>query len=364
METANLTSRQTLLLKLIVHEHVQTASPVASRAIVENYEVGISSATVRSEMSKLEELGYLTQPHTSAGRVPTESGFRYFVERLMEDQTLSLTKQRMIAHQFYQTRDNLKEWMPLAASVLAHTSRGTALITSPHAKRARYKHLELINTHGRAVLLVLVLHGGTVEQQMLALPRSLTQTELSETAEQLNRLCHGFSTLEIKQQLAQVPALETDILQVVISLMQKVARMPANDIYHHGLPQLLQEPEFAAAKGSSAKLIRAIEENNQLRAIISDALSPLNEIGSIRVIIGGESKWDALRACSLVMTRYGVANYATGALGILGPIRMSYGRTISVVRFVASILNELVYDMYRPTAEDLPSTRKINSLAG
>lgn len=352
-----------MLLKFIVREHVQTASPVASRVIVENYEVGISSATVRNEMSKLEELGYLAQPHTSAGRIPTESGFRYFVERLMEDQSLSPMKQRMIAHQFYQTRDNLKEWMPLAASVLAHTTQGTAVITSPHAKRAHYKHLELINTHGRAVLLVLVLHGGTVEQQMLALPHPMNQLALSEIAARLNRLCNGFSTPEIKEQLAQVSALETDILQVVISLMQKMASMPSNEIYHYGLPQLLQEPEFAAEKENSARLIRVIEEDSQLRAIISDALSPLNGIGSIRVIIGGESKWDALRACSLVMTRYGVANYATGALGILGPIRTSYGRTISVVRFVAGILNELVYDMYRPTEEDLPSARKINPVA-
>ena len=360
MESVELTNRQTTLLKLIVREHVRTANTVSSRVLVENYEIGVSSATVRNEMSKLEELGYLTQPHLSAGRIPTEKGFRYFVERLMEDQSLSPMEQRTIAHQFYQARDNIKEWMPLAASVLAHTTQGAAIITSPHANQARYKHLELINTHGRAILLILVLHGGTVEQQMLALPHPMDQIMLSETAKHLNQLCKGFSAQEITQQLAKVSVLETGILRVVISLMEKIASMPSNDIYHHGLPRLLQEPEFASGKGTSAQLIRVIEEDNQLRAIISEALSPLNGFDSIRVIIGGESKWDALHTCSLVLTRYGVANYATGALGILGPIRMSYGRTISVVRFVASVLNELVYDMYRPTEEDFTPTRKIN----
>ena len=333
-------------------EYVQTASPVASRALVENYEVGVSSATVRNEMSKLEEQGYLTQPHTSAGRIPTESGFRYFVERLMETYTLSPMEQRMIAHQFYQN-----------AGQSPGVDAASRLCIGSHRAGNRHHHQSACQTHtlqtsgayqhprARAVLLILVLQGGTVEQQMLALPHPINQPKLSESADRINKLCKGFSASEIEAQLPKVPALEQDILQVIISLMQRVTQIHSAEIYHHGLPELLQEPEFAAGQDTSAKLIRVIEEDSQLRAVISDALSPLNGIGNIRVVIGGESKWEALRACSLVMTRYGVNNYATGALGIVGPIRMPYGRTISVVRFISGVLNELVYDMYRPAKE-------------
>jgi heat-inducible transcriptional repressor len=359
MLAEELTDRQALILKLIVREHVRTVDPVASGALVDNYNLGVSSATVRNEMACLEELGYLHQPHTSAGRIPTESGFRYFVERLMSEEALSPVEQRQIAHQFYQAQDHIEQWMPLAASVVARTTQGAAVVTAPRAERAIYKHLELIATHGRAVLLVLVLQGGTVEQRMLALPEMMGQPALSEAADRLNQKCSGLTASEIHRQSLSLPDLEKDILDVVLSLMQQTEQQPANEIYRHGIPQLLEQPEFAETE--STGLIRVLEESNQLQAVIADALNPVTGVGGIRVIIGGEGQWDALRMCSLVVTRYGVADYATGALGVLGPVRMSYGRTISVVRFVAGVLNEMVYEMYQPLDQDSLSSDRLES---
>ena len=354
MAAEELTDRQALILKLIVREHVRTVDTVASGALVDHYDLGVSSATVRNEMARLEDLGYLLQPHTSAGRVPTESGFRYFVERLMNEEMLSRVEQRQIAHQFYQAQDQIEQWMPLAASVVARTTQGAAVVTAPRAERAIYKHVELIATHGRAVLLVLVLQGGTVEQRMLALPESMGQQALSEAADRLNQRCSGLTAAEIKKPPLTLPALEGQILEVVLTLMQQTEQQPANEIYRHGIPQLLEQPEFIESE--SAGLIRVLEETSRLQAVIADALNPVAGVGGIRVIIGGEGPWEALRMCSLVVTRYGVADYATGALGVLGPVRMSYGRTISVVRFVAGVLNEMVYEMYQPAAQDsLPS---------
>ncbi|MGC9399740.1 MAG: heat-inducible transcriptional repressor HrcA [Anaerolineae bacterium] len=349
-----LTERQENLLRLIVREHVRTAEPVASGTVVQNYNLGVSSATVRNEMARLEEMGYLFQPHTSAGRIPTESGFRYFVGRLMDEQALSPIEQRMIVHQFYQAQDDIEAWMPLAASVMAQTAKGAAVVTAPRSERAIYKHLELIATHGRAVLLVLVLRGGIVEQRMLALPEPLTQQDLSEVADRLNQLCSGLTAAEIRKRSPELPQMESFILRMLLSLMEKTESLPADEIYRHGVPQLLEQPEFAEQEGTG--LIRVLEETSQLRAVIADALDPVEGVGNIRVIIGGEGRWSALRMCSLVVTRYGVADYATGALGVLGPIRMAYGRTISVVRFVAGVLNEMVYEMYRPLVVERPST--------
>ncbi len=356
METPQITSRQEMLLGLIVREHVHTATPIASRTLVEHYHLDVSPATVRNEMARLEELGYLWQPHTSAGRVPTEKGYRYFVEQLMEEQTLAVQEQRRIAHQFYQARNHVEQWMPLAASVLARTTRSAALVTAPRVAHATYKHLELLGTHGRAVLLVLVLEGGTVKQQMLVLPQTLTQTALSEAADRLNQLCTGLDAAQIKAHIPKLPPLEADIAELVIALLADLENQPSDELYHQGLPQLLQEPEFAEGDESSAGLMQVLEEHAQLQAVIADALSTNAGVGTVRVIIGGEGQWEALRACSIVLTRYGISDIATGTLGVLGPIRMSYGRAISVVRFVSGVLNELVYEMYEPGASEVLSS--------
>ena len=343
-----LTPRQAMLLGLIVREHVRTAAPVASGGLVRRYGLEISSATVRNEMARLEEMGYLWQPHTSAGRVPTEAGFRYFVERLMEEQTLSPEEQRTIAHQFYQARHRVELWPPLAASILATRTQSAAVVTAPRAVNVRYKHLELIATHGRAVLLVLVLQGGTVEQQMLVLNDPMSQPTLREAADRLNQVCYGLAADQIAARLRTLPPLEQEIGSLVVSMMRKLKEQPSEEIYHHGLPQLLQAPEFAEVEESSAGLVRVLEERSLLQAVIADALSPNVEIGSVRVLIGGEGKWDELRACSMILTRYGSPTQAVGTVGVLGPIRMAYGRAISVLRFVSGLLSELVEETYAP----------------
>ncbi|HNT75993.1 MAG TPA: heat-inducible transcriptional repressor HrcA [Anaerolineae bacterium] len=347
VELRDLTPRQEFLLQLIIREHVETASPVASRTLVENYGLEFSPATVRNEMAYLEERGYLSQPHTSAGRRPTESGFRYFVEYLMPDQSLPLQERRMIAHQFHQARDHIEAWMPLAAAVLARSSRGAAVVTAPRTLRPIYKHLELIVTHGRAVLLVLVLQDGTVEQQMLALNEPMPQPLLREAADRLNQACAGLYADQIEQHIQEFPSLEADIAKLICSTMRNAEAGPSDEIYHHGLSDLLRAPEFSEGDAASTGVVRVLEEQTLLQTVLSETLTPLG-VGGVRVLIGGEGRWEELRACSLVLARYGVANYATGALGVVGPIRMAYARTISAVRFVASMLGELVYEMYQP----------------
>ncbi|MBN1486080.1 MAG: heat-inducible transcription repressor HrcA [Anaerolineae bacterium] len=347
-----LTSRQAIVLSLIVREHVQTATPVASRTLVDAYQLECSPATVRNEMARLEELGYLYQPHTSAGRLPTEKGFRYFVERLMEQHILPQAEQRMIAHQFYQARNHIEEWMPLAAAVLSQSVQGASLVTPPRAEKVLYKHLELIATHGRAILLILVLQGGMVEQQMLALPKPMSQGELSEVADRLNQICTGLKAQEIASHLQELPPFEVEVANLIILIMQQMAQTPTDDIYRSGFSNLLMAPEFSEADSASAGVIRVLEEQSLLQTVLADTLGPSVGVGMVRVVIGGEGRWDDLRTCSMVLARYGVANYASGALGVVGPMRMAYARAISVVRFVADVLSELVYDMYLPGSRD------------
>jgi heat-inducible transcriptional repressor len=338
-----LTLRQRTILGLVVREYVDNATPVSSRALVENYGLDVSTATVRNELAQLEELGYLTHPHTSAGRVPTDKGYRRFVTRLIGGVELPLQERRTIAHQFYQARQDFEQWMPLAASVLARTARGAALVTAPQSAESQYKHLQLISTQGQVVLLILVLQGGAVKQQMLALAEPFDQQVLNEASDRLNQLFSGMAASQIQDHIGELPTFEADIAELVIDLMQRAEIGATGIIYRDGLSEVLQEPEFAEGEQAQG-LVRVMEEHSFLEAVLADALSP--EVGSVQVLIGGEGRWDELSACSLVLARYGVTGLATGALGIVGPTRMLYGRAISAVRFVSGLLSDLVYDTY------------------
>jgi heat-inducible transcriptional repressor len=327
-----LTPRQRTILGLVVREYVETASPVSSRALVKKYGLDVSTATVRNELAQLEDLGYLTHPHTSAGRVPTDKGYRRFVTRLLGGVELPLQERRTIAHQFYQARQDFEQWMPLAASVLARTARGAALVTAPQATESRYKHLQLISTHGQTVLLVMVLRGGLVKQQMLALTEPFSQEALNEISDRLNQLLSGLTANEIKTRVGELPDFEANITEIVVDAMRRTDAQTAGTIYRDGLSEVLQQPEFA--EGDQAQgLVRVMEEHSFLETVLADALSP-------------EGRWNELQACSLVLARYGVTGFITGALGVVGPTRMSYGRAISTVRYVAGLLSDLVYDTY------------------
>ncbi|HIE56701.1 MAG TPA: heat-inducible transcription repressor HrcA, partial [Anaerolineales bacterium] len=181
-----LTERQRLILALVVREYVESTQPVGSKRLADAYSLSFSPATVRNDMAVLTDAGYLQQPHTSAGRIPTEEGYRYFVSQLMGQVSLPAQVERTIAHQFYQARHDYDQWMRLAASILARQVQAASLVTSLHPTHSRLKHLELIATRGRQVLMVLVLEGGEVRQQVLALNEPVPQERLSQVANWLN----------------------------------------------------------------------------------------------------------------------------------------------------------------------------------
>ena len=339
----DLTPRQQTILGLVVREYVARAHPISSKILLDQYNLGVSSATVRNEMARLEELGYLTHPHTSAGRVPTDSGYRFFVERLLGEVSLPATERRMIAHQFHQARLDLQQWMRLASTTLARTVRNASLVTAPQAEEARFKHIELISTQGRLVLLILVLQGGNVQQQMLTLAEPLTQQELSQSADVLNQLCAGLNAAEIRARARGLPTFEAEIADLVLEVMEQADSRVAAQVVRDGLTEMLSQPEFADAERSQGPL-RLLEERSFLDSFLAETLSPT--VGGVQVIIGGEGRWEELSHCSMVLARYGVPGFATGALGVLGPMRMPYGRAISAVRFVAELMSDLIHEMY------------------
>ena len=339
----NLTERQKLILALIIRDYIETAQPIGSRYLVENYNLNVSSATVRNDMLALSETGYLRQPHTSAGRIPTEEGYRFFVRQLMGHTELPSTTKRTIVHQFYQAGMDIDRWMRLAASVLAHQSQAASLVTAPRSERSVFKHLELISTRGRQVLMVLVLSGGEVNQQMLTLAEPISQERLSIVAQSFNDLLLGLDNESIAALSDKFDALEQDIIKLILDDLRHTSDMLTGEIYHDGLAHVLTEPEFESTD-IARNALRVFEERQLLEDLLTRTVLS-NDLSGVQVLIGGEGNWEELRDFSIVLARYGAPGLATGTLGVLGPIRMPYGRTISTVRFVAGLLSDLVEDI-------------------
>ncbi len=340
----NLTERQKQILALVIRDYIETAQPVGSQRLVDVYNLTFSSATIRNEMVALTELGYLRQPHTSAGRVPSEEGYRYFVGQLMGNTDLPIPTKRMIVHQFYQAGTDIERWMRLAASVLAHQSQSASVVTAPHSDMPVFKHIELINTRGKQVLMVLVTASGEIRQQMLTLAEPVTQEQLSQVAQHLNSLYQGLNLDNIQAFSSQLEALEQDITKLIIEDIRQSSHILGGEVYRDGLTHVLAEPEFAEV-GGARRALRILEERPLLEDLITRTVLS-TELGGVQVLIGGEGTYEELRECSVVLARYGHPGLATGTLGVLGPIRMPYGRTISTVRFVANLLSDLVVDLH------------------
>jgi heat-inducible transcriptional repressor len=347
---AEMSERRQLILKLVIQEYIENPmTPVASELLVRKYGLNVSSATVRNELAALEELGYLTHWHTSAGRVPTDAGYRYFVENLMERTPLSATEQRTIRHQFYQVRSELDQWIQLAGAVLARTAQNASLVTPPRSYQSRFKHLELIAIHDATVLLVLVLHDGTIRQQTLTLDTARSQEELSRSAARINEHFGDAPVARIEEHLQAdrgLPAptfdeLERQVLELVIKAMRQLEEQLNEQIHSDGLIEILSQPEFMQIT-RVRQVLELLQGGKGLGPLIPQALAS----NGVQVVIGGEHSRDEMREYSVVLSRYGVVGEVEGVLGVIGPTRMPYPRTISTVRYISSVMSDLLVDLY------------------
>ncbi len=338
--SGKLTPRQETILELVVREFVASAEPVGSKRLVQAYQLDFSPATVRNEMKRLEELGYLTHPHTSAGRVPTHKGYRYFVQHLLPETRLPSTLRRTIQHQFFQVQGEMDQWVQLSASVLARTARSAAITTAPRAEHARFKHLELISLQPHTVLLVLVLQGGSVRQQILTLEEPRTQAELTMISNQLNELLADRDWPQIQRLDADLEPLSRRVMQMVgETLYHEDQRL--DEVYHEGLIYMLGAPEFSD-QASAQQIVEVFENPIVLEPYLTEA----RYLPGVQVIIGGEGPYARLPNVSLVLSRYGSPHHAAGVVGVIGPWRMPYARTISAVRFISQLMTELLSEIY------------------
>lgn len=331
-----LTERQKTILMLVVREYIDSGQAVGSKSLVKNYKLDVSSATVRNEMRVLTEMGYL---RTTTGRIPTEAGYRYFVRQVMKNADLPNAVQRTISHQFSQMHSSVDEWMTLTASVLAHQTQAVSLVTAPRNEQVLFKHVELISTQGRQILMVLVFAGGDVSQQILTLAEVVPQGRLSQVAERLNQNLRTLSADAISALPSRADVLEQDILLLIQQEMQLRSDGASGELYMDGMTNLLSDSD------EGRRTLRFFEERTILEELLSSTAVDSN-VGGVQVLIGGSDGWDELQQCSMVLAKYGVAGQATGTLGVLGPMRMPYARAIPTVRYMADLLSGLVTENF------------------
>jgi heat-inducible transcriptional repressor len=340
-----LTDRQRSVLRAVVEDYVLTAIPVGSKALVTRYGLGVSPATVRSAMAELEALGLLTHPHTSAGRVPSDLGYRLYVEALMREAELDPTDQLMIRHQFSQVELTSTDWLRLAASILAGTTRSASVVTPARSRRARYGHVQLVGLADGSRLAVLVLNDGNVTQRRLErgklereLPESdLDQSALDAAAATLNTELPGMTAPQVRRRAAKLPALAAHVGEVLASMLEEEDSVVVEEIFTDGIVNVLEQPEFA--EGSK---LRPILEVIQRSDFLEQLVPVLTRRGGVHVIIGRENSNDAMHEVSLVFAPYGAPDRALGLLGVLGPTRMRYPRAIPTVRYLSTLMNELI----------------------
>ena len=332
-----LADRQRELLAAVVQEYIATAEPVASGQLVRRYHLDVSSATVRNELAALEELGLLTHPHTSAGRVPTDLGYRYFIESLMPRPALRPEEQLTVSHQFRQAMADTGEWLRLAASILARLTTEASIVTPPAVKHATLRHVEVVPIQDRRALVIAVLEGGAVRQQLIELREPIAAERLHALSARLSDALANGDAMRVRAAHGEESAADGEILGAIARILEEHDQSRAHDVYFDGFQNILAQPEFAERE-RSREMLRLLEDRTRLAEILPGDL----QAGEVHVAIGSEHRLALLRDCSLVFGRYGSGMDAIGLVGIVGPTRMDYARSIGAVRYVGSLMSDLV----------------------
>lgn len=333
--------RQETILKIIISEYISTAQPVPSEILAKKYQLGVSPATIRNEMARLEAEGYIFKPHTSAGSVPSAKGYRYYVETLENTLELPPTEQRLIQHLFVEVEKQLTEWIRLTAALSARLTQNATLVSMPKVPKPRLYRLELIALQDFLALLVLILREAKIKEQLLSFEEAITQEDLNKISRKFNDIFSGLTYQQISARGAHLPPAEKQILNALVNMMQIEDKQDYDEPHIEGLREMLTQPEFTRIE-KVANLLEIIQSKLLLKAISSQ----LPQQQGVQVIIGEENKEEPLRDFSMVVTRYGIPGHASGAIAVVGPTRMHYGHNIAIVRHLANVLSNLMSELH------------------
>jgi len=335
-----LASRTETILRSIVGQYIARATPVSSQSIINDHELGVSTATIRNEMAHLEREGYITRPHPSAGSIPSDKGYRYYVGTLI-DIRLPLAEQRLINHLFHQVERELEEWLNLAATLVAQLAQNVAVVTMPKPISCRFKHLELVALHDSLVLLVLLLRGAKAKQQLITFTQIIPQSELRAISDRLNAIYSGLTRSQILPKSTGLSPSEQQVTDCLLRVMEAEDEQEYEEPYLDGLHFILNQPEFIHSH-RMLSLMELVEHRDLLRSIVPPELARQG----VQVVIGKENRAEVIQDYSVVISQYGLPQEAVGTIGVVGPTRMPYARAISTVDYLSSVLSRLMAELY------------------
>jgi heat-inducible transcriptional repressor len=337
-----LSGRSAKVLKTIIEAYLETGEPVGSRTVAKTSNLNLSPASIRNEMSDLEEMGFLFQPHTSAGRVPTEQGLRFFIEALLDLQELSVFEREEIRRKCQASKADIAELMRKTCKILSAFSHYTGIVMSPPLQETIFKHIEFIRLRRNQILAIFVAASGLVQNRIVYLEEDLSQDELDKITHYLNDLLTGLSIREVRERIVEEMKREKraydELLQKALLLGGKVlVTEDERDLYIEGQINILYEPEFAGVERMK-ELFRAFEEKSILVKILDRSM----KAEGVQTIFGSECELSGIKRCCLITSTYGHPGSFLGILGVIGPIRMNYSRVIPVVDFTAKLLTDIL----------------------
>jgi heat-inducible transcriptional repressor len=324
-------NRKQSILRAVVKEFTTSAVPVGSQALQSRYFVNLSSATIRSELAELADLGYLTQPHTSAGRVPTDSGYRYFVDFLMDVEKIPDQVGSFIENELRQAPSDVQGMVEKVAMTVAAVTQNASVASAPQGSQARIKHLDLVSLEPTEVLLILLLEGNLLRQQVVTVTQEATQAILTQLAAKLNSTFAGRGGEEARHHYDSAAlGLEKEILGRVVTVLDLYEQGSESLVVHDGVRNLLRQPEFAESSRLH-QVLEVLEETRYLTVLLRQLIGE----SDLQIVIGSENASSQLQGCAVILTTYGPSNRLKGVLGVIGPTRMAYSQTVARLQAVA-----------------------------
>ncbi len=344
MMVDNISVRKKKILKAIIQEHILTAEPVGSRTLAKNYDFGVSSATIRNEMADLEDMGYLEQPHTSAGRIPSDKGYRFYVDVLMDQKKVISTNLQHSLEKLYQEEQGVKDIISATVKMVSNLTHYTAMVSEPQLEKSKIRKVQLLQVSSKSLMIILITDTGMVNNKIINLDKDLTTKQIRYINNFMVNKLQGMNLHDLDQKFLQDLERELqnriDISRQLIDIINNELEIlvePADlQIYLGGTSYILDQPEFNDLE-TLKQVLNILDTEDTLRRL----LGSVSEEG-IEVKIGHENQLEEIQNCSLVFATYSLNSKAVGKIGVIGPTRMKYPQVISTVDFVADMLGEII----------------------
>lgn len=341
-----LSERAATVLNVLVDEYLQSATPVASDEIVRNLDQKISSATIRNTMAQLTENGYISRPHVSSGGVPSDLGYRYYVESLPEAPQLPMDLRERVDRDLAQTEPDIGAWSKRCAAILSRLTENLAIVTAPRAQFPRLKRIQLVFLQESTALLVLVLEEARLLRKILPFGNKVDQVQLDLAASRLNDSLGGLNRSQMQSNRLELNSLEEQVKEGSVSLMRDAETTEDQEHYTDGLRLLLSQPEFS--RGELARnLVQLVEE----RVLLEKVLNGAPESENPAVVIGSENRDEFLNPFGVILCQYGAPQGVGGTICVIGPKRMEYVAAIGGVRHLSVFMSQMVHGIQSKSAE-------------